>query len=329
MDIKNRQELHQAASEALGRAPNEKKLILTCTGVSVGLGIVFMAADLLLGKAASGSGGLSDLGRTALLQTFQSILPVVQLVFLTLWNKGYLRSMMHISRGQSADLRTVVQTFRQFGPIFRLEVLMGVIFGGLFFGCTYFGSYLYMISPFAQPLTGQMNASGSILSTETVLTDEMISAAMGHVLPMMAITLVLFVIVALPKFYSYRMANFFLLDDPLAGARIALRRSKWLMRGHRKDLLRLDLSLWWYYVLDGLVLLISEIPLLLTLLGIQLPIPDTISTYLFLGIYYVLTFLLHVWIRNFCEVIYVKAFDRLCTPDAPPQGVVLGNIFQM
>ena len=69
--------------------------------------------------------------------------------------------------------------------------------------------------------------------------------------------------------------------------------------------------------------------MILALLGIALPISSSAIEYLFLGIYYVLFFLLHVCLRNYCEVIYVKAYDRLRIPDAPPQPVILGNIFQM
>lgn len=330
MDIKNRHALKQAASDALSGAPNEKKLIIGYTGVTIGLGILFAVADTLLGKAASGGGGLSDLGRSSLLQTFQSVLPVVQLIFVTLLGRGYLRSMMNISRGQSADLQTFTQTFRLLGPILRLDVLMGLIFGGIFFGCSYLGSYLYLLSPFAQPLMDTLNTDSTILSAESVvITDEYLAAIMNHMLPMIGISMLLFAIVALPLFYSYRMANYCLLDDPRAGARASLRWSKAMMRGRRMELFKLDLSLWWYYGLDGLALLVSYVPMLLPLLGIELPMSDTVSNYLFLGIYYALVFAIHVCLRNYCEVIYVKAYDRLRTPDTPPQSVILGNIFQM
>lgn len=330
MDIKNRQALKQAASDALSGAPNEKKLIVAYTGATIGLSILFAVADGLLGKAASGTGGLSDLGRSSLLQTFQSVLPAVQLIFVTLLGKGYLRSMMNISRGQSADLQTFTQTFRLLGPILRLEVLTGLIFGGIFFGCVYFGTYLYMLTPFAQPLMDTLNTDSTILSAEAVVvTDEYIAAIMDHLLPMLGISMVLFAIVALPLIYSYRMASYCLLDDPRAGARASLRWSKAMMRNRRMELFKLDLSLWWYYALDTAALLVSYIPMLLPLLGVSLPMSDTVSNYLFLGIYYALTFLIHVWLRNYCEVIYVKAYDRLRTPDAPPKPVILGNIFQM
>lgn len=329
MDIKNRRALKQAASEALSGAPNEKKLIIAYTGVTIGLGILYAVADGLLGKAASGSGGLSDLGRSSLLQAFQSVLPVVQLIFATLLGKGYLRSMMNISRGHSADLQTFTQTFRLLGPILRLEVLIGLIFGGIFFGCSYLGSYLYMHLPCAQPLVDQLTTGSSMLSTEATITEENLAAIMDHMLPILGISMLLFAIVALPLLYSYRMASYCLLDDPRAGARASLRWSKAMMHGRRMELFKLDLSLWWYYALDTAVLLISYIPLALSLLGISLPISATVSDYLFLGIYYVLLFAIHVWLRNYCEVVYVKAYDRLRTPDTPPQSIVLGNIFQM
>lgn len=330
MDIKNRHALKQAASEALSGAPNEKKLIIAYTGVTIGLGILLAVADSLLSKAASGSGGLSDLGRSSLVQAFQSVLPVVQLIFVTLLGMGYLRSMMNISRGQSADLQTFTQTFRLLGPILRLEVLTGLIFGGILFGCFYLGCTLYLLTPFALPLIETLNTGSTVLSAESmVITDEYLAAVMDHMLPMLGISMALFAIVALPLLYSYRLANYCLLDDPRAGAMASLRRSKALMRNRRMELFKLDVSLWWFYALDALALLISYVPMILSLLGISLPMSDSVSEYLFLGIYYVLVFAIHVWLRNYCEVVYVKAYDRLRTPDAPPKPVILGNIFQM
>ena len=139
----------------------------------------------------------------------------------------------------------------------------------------------------------------------------------------------LFLLLFIPPCYRYRMVTYRLIDQPRPDARRAMRESRAMMHRNRFALFRLDLSLWWFYALDALALLISYVPMILSLLGISLPMSDGVSEYLFLGIYYVLVFLVHVWLRNYCEVVYVKAYDRLRTPDAPPKPVILGNIFQM
>lgn len=330
MDIKNRQFLKQEAAASLGQAPNQKKIVAVYSGVSIAMAAGMWLLDTVINHAISGTGGLGNLGTRSLLQTLQSVLPILQMVFSTCWGMGYLRAMMNISRNAPADTRTLTGSFRLFGPIFRLEILQSLIYSGILIGCVYGATIAFTLTPFAQPLMDVMGSyETSMLATEMVITDEMLTAMLPSMTPIFVITFVLFAIIGGPLVYSYRMAFYCLLDDPRAGARASLRWSKAMMRNRRMELFKLDLSLWWYYVLDAAVLLISYIPMILALLGIALPISSSAIEYLFLGIYYVLFFLLHVCLRNYCEVIYVKAYDRLRIPDAPPQPVILGNIFQM
>lgn len=331
MDIKNRGALKQDAAAALRDVRSEKQIIAIYTGVTIAAAVVLLVLDLLLERAVSGTGGLSNLGTRSILQTLQAALPVVQLVFLLCWDAGYLRTAMNMSRGWPAEPKTLKVGFRLFGPVLRLDLLLGLIFGGLLFACMYLGTWIFMFTPMAQPLMDIVSSTDttSILSTEMVITAEMTQAVSQVMLPMMAICLLLFAVIALPRFYSYRMASYCLLDAPKAGALAAMRKSKFMMYGKRMDLFKLDLSLWWFYLLEGVLLIVSEMPLVLSLLGIQLPLSSTVSSYLFLSLYYVLTFGFHVAFRNYCQVIYVKAYDALLPPEAPSGGVVLGNIFQM
>lgn len=330
MDIRNRRALKQDAAASLSRAKNQKKIVAVFTGVTIAIAAGMWLLDTVINHAISGTGGLGNLGTRSILQTLQSVLPVLQMGFSICWGMGYLRAMMNIGRNVPADNRTLTGCLRLFGPIFRLEVLRSLIISGILIGCIYGATILFMFTPFAQPLVDVVASyETSMLASEMVLTDEMITAIIPAMTPIFVITFVLFAILGGPLVYSYRMASYCLLDDPRAGARASLRWSKVMMRNRRMELFKLDLSLWWYYALDAVVLLIGNIPMLLPLLGIELPISNAISEYLFLGIYYVLLFLLHVCLRNYCEVVYVKAYDRLRIPDAPPQPVILGNIFQM
>lgn len=330
MDIKNRQALKQEAAASLSHAPNEKKIIAVYTGVTIAIAAGMWLLDMAINHAISGTGGLGSLGTRSILQTLQSVLPILQMGFVMCWNMGYYRAMMNISRNAPADTRTLTGSFRLFGPIFRLELLTSLIISGILIGCTYLATFIFMFTPFSQPLM-DITASyeTTLLSNDMVVTDEMITAMLPAMAPIFFIAFALFAAFATPLLYSYRMASYCLLDDPRAGARASLRWSKAMMRGHRMELFKLDLSLWWYYALDALVMAVGLVAPILSLLGIKLPFSDMVSGAIFQILYYILFFFLHVALQNYCEVVYVKAFDRLRIPDAPPQAVVLGNIFQM
>lgn len=330
MNIRNRSTLKQAAAASLRYAQNEKKIIAVYTGVSVAISAGVWLLDMAISRAVSGTGGLGNLGTRSILQTLQSLLPIVQMAFIICWDMGYLKAVMHFSRNQDTDTRTLSSSFRLFGPIFRLELLRSLIISGILLGCVYLATFLFMYTPMAQPLVDVVKQyDTTILGSEMVVTDEMIAAIMPAMMPIYLISFVLFAILGGPLVYSYRMANYCLLDDPRAGARASLRWSKAIMRGRRLELFKLDLSLWWYYGLEALVALVSFAGPILAMLGVKLPFSGTISSIVFQLLYYGLVFWLHVSLRNYCETTYVKAYDQLRIPDAPPQSMVLGNIFQM
>lgn len=67
----------------------------------------------------------------------------------------------------------------------------------------------------------------------------------------------LFVIPGLIAAYRYRMAIYALLEDPSITAREAMEISKRITYGHKMELLLLDLSFWWYYLLQAVAVSVS------------------------------------------------------------------------
>ena len=67
----------------------------------------------------------------------------------------------------------------------------------------------------------------------------------------------LLVIPGLVAAYRYRMAIYALLEDPSISAGEAMEISKRITYGHKLELLVLDLSFWWYYLLLGLAMGVS------------------------------------------------------------------------
>ncbi len=331
MDIRDRIGLKQAAKAALGNAKQEKQIAAVYVGAAIALSVVVLVIDALLDRAVSGTGGLSNLSTRAIFQLIQSAMPIVQMGLILCWDMGYLGSMLGISRGKPRDVRDLTRGFGIFFPLLRLELILGLMIGGAVFGCMYLAIWIFMFTPLSAPLMKEVSAaySGSMLSTEVVLTDAVMDSVNQALLPILLIFLAVFALIGLPLVYRYRMANYCLLENPKRGALAALGESNRMMRGNRMNLLKLDLSLWWFYLLDGLILAVSYGDVILAELGIGLPFSAEVGFYVFYGLYFVLIFALTYFLRNYREVIYAKAYDALRPPEVPSNGVVLGNIFQM
>ena len=110
---------------------------------------------------------------------------------------------------------------------------------------------------------------------------------------------------------------------------MALRESKKMMRGNRLALLKIDLSLWWYYGLSLLSMAVCYGGEFLALFGIVLPMPEMASFFLFYILSLGILLVSNLLFRNKVGVVYALFFDAVRPKEENTGGVVLGNIFQM
>lgn len=311
MAFRDRRGLKETAQQRLETAAfDPQKLMLVYAGVSAGLMLLVTGLNFLLTEQISGTGGLGGLGTRAVLETVMEVLRLAVNLLLPFWNMGYLYCTLKIVRGQAFDLKDLLAGFRNFGPVLRLTFLYSLQF--LMLGILWFypSVLLYSVTPLSAPLMELMEPfvqSG----TEVVLDDATMLAATEAMIPMFVLYGVIFLIAAAPRFYNYRMAFYALMDDPKAGARMALGRSTMMMRGKRLELFKLDASFWWFYVLDGLTLVLCFGDLVLGMLGITLPISADVSYFLFYVLSLGTQLGLYVWARNGVECTYAAGYDAI------------------
>jgi len=130
------------------------------------------------------------------------------------------------------------------------------------------------------------------------------------------------------KHYAYCLTPYILAENPALTGRQAVTISRTLMRGHKWERFKLDLSFWWYYGLMALAACVSYGDAILPMLGVTLPFNDTVGFYLFFFLYLAMLFAIYYFLRNGVEIAYAKAYDSLWDKPAD-DGVVLGNIFDM
>lgn len=326
MDILNPKTLRQQADMALRRGRDPKKLTLTFAGISLGLSVVLYLINLWLDEQISGTGGLGNLGDRAILATAQQALPVLAGFVTMCLDLGFLAGLMRISRGQYADHTDLKVGFRKFWPLVRLSLIQAMLYFAIGFLAIQLGSTLFLLTPWADPVVEvlyPLTTSGSAVLDEALLME--LSALM---MPAFCVMAVVFLLILLPFLFKMRMAYFCLLDDPRGRAMAAIRESSRMMRRRFGQMLKIDLSLWLYYVGMALSMLVLYLDLILDVLGIPFPMDAQLfSLVIYIGSAAV-QFAVFVFLRPSAEITYLRVYDAL-REKPKDSGVVLGNIFDM
>ena len=329
MDIRNTRQLKEFSAERLANARDGQKIVLHYSLITVAVSAA-TALSYVLSQQIARTGGLGSMGVRSALTTAQTLLPIVQAVFLMCLTLGYLATMLRIARGQYASPNGMRLGFDRFWVLLRCTLLKGLIFGGVAMASMYVAIAIYMMTPLSNSVVDILMPLVKNAGTSGILLDDATYAQlMDATMPAMGIFGVLFLVLAAPVFYRYRMADYLIIDRPATGALAALRDSRMMTKGNRWNLFRLDLSMWWYYAAVLVSTAIGYGDQLLPALGITLSFSDTVSYFLFLGAYLAATFAVYYFLRNRVEVTYALAYDSIRPQDPENNGAVLGNIFQM
>lgn len=332
MNLRNLPQIRQFASERLQRSPSQKQIVVIYAALALGLTGLMTVLSHVLGLMMDNYGGLSNLGKRSMLSSVQSMLPMVQSLLTMCLDVGYLAAMLRIARGMYTSPQTLRLGFDRFWLLLRCSIFKGLILSAVMFVSLYVGIMIYMVTPFSDaaveiitPLMSQM----SMLNAEIAIDDVTYAALMEAMVPAFAICGILMLILGIPMIYNYRMAEYVIIDKPAVGALAALRESKKMMRGNRLQLLKLDVSLWWYYLASLAAAAVCYGDMLLPMLGVELPVSDTVAYFGFYALYLAASFAVHFFLRNRAEVSYALAYDAVKPEEKQDSGVVLGNIFQM
>lgn len=332
MDIRQRKELKQLACRKLEGKDSAKQIILIYTGVILGLSLLVTAINHLLGLEIDKTGGLSNMGTRAVLDTLRQLLPLAQSVIAMCLELGFCAAMLRIAREQYVSHRTLRLGFDRFWPLLRLSLLRGLILMGAAMASMYLGILIYLVSPLSDPVMEILEpfmGNVTTMNPSILLESEIYSQLLTAMIPCFLICGLAALVIVTPLWYHYRLAGYVLIDNPSFGALMALRESKLLMRKNRLNLLKLDLSLWYYPAVLSLVGIIAYGDLLLGMLGVNLPISNDAA---FFGFYFLSLLFqgaVYYWLRNRVEVTYCLAYDSLRPEQKEENSIVLGNIFQM
>ena len=310
--------LRSAAGGSLERANRPGRVILIHTGAILLISLLLTVADHLLNRQISTTGGLSGMGMRSVLTTVQSMLRLLQAVVLPFWQTGYTYYTLKVAQEQSAGTSNLFEGFRRFGPVLRLKVLIAGMVAILVIVCINASSILFMLTPWAAPMMQKMQTLLATNPDEQMLWDAMVAMAMEITVPVMIIFGLCLLIGGSFLFFRFRLAERWLMDHPQGGALAALLSSHKLMKGNWKALLRIDLSFWWFYLLEVLVTVLCYGDVVLGAMGVEMTTDAFGSYILFFVLYLCAQLALYWWKRNDVAVTYAHAYLALC-PEEEPQ----------
>lgn len=327
--------LKETAARQLPRAGEPKKIVAAYAGILVAAAAISTGINLLLDSGIAHTGGLQSIGTRSMLSTISSLLPIVQLLISMCLSFGFSASMLRIARGQFASPRTLKAGLDRFGALLRTTILLDLMAVAIGIVSLNIASVLFSLSPlsrsFYEAAAPLMEEASFFTGALDIAAQDALMEAMAPFIPwIVGIFLVVFLALFLPVMYRYRMAYYFLIDNPSMGAFASVRASRQAMRGNCIALFKLDLSFWWYYILSSLAPLLLFGDIVLALLGVSLPLPALVTELIFYGLSLAAQFAVIYFFTDRVECAYAAAYDSLLPKQRPGTGgVVLGNIFQM
>ena len=323
MSIPSAKYLKKKASNRLQSGKDPKKVVLVYAGIVAASSLVVTVVRNLLDSQISQTGGIQNIGTRSMLTTADTVLTIAQLLLVMCLTLGYTGSMLRIARGQYASPNSLKAGAERIWLLLRTRLLQGLILAAASFSLCFLVVNVCLLTPLSSRLIAVMGS----MSAEALLADDIALLSLySAMLPIMLIYLA--ALVPLLWYFSctYRMVDYLLIDRPQLGAFGAMRESRRMMQGNMKMMFRVDLSFWWYYVLQAVVTALVYLNMVLALFGLGLP-----ADVLYWGtivLYLAADFAVRYFFSNKVAVTYALFYDTLC-PKQEQSGAVLGNIFQM
>ena len=312
MSIRSPRSVKLSALEALsGARCSPRQLALCHTAVTLLLAALLTLANYFIDQSIRSTGGLSGMGTRSVLLTVQSALSFLGMFLLPFWQIGFVHTGLAMTRRQVADNRTLAEGFRRFWPVLRLQLLKLALLMIAMMLCTQISSIVLSIVALPQSMIEAMETMPLDSTGQLVLDEAMLEAAMPADTLVMLVFGMLMAAAVIFLFYKFRLAEYVLMEDEPKGALAALGRSHRLTKGNRVALLKLDLSLWWYYGLHVLAVVISFGDQLLALAGVELGISPDALFFLCYGVYIAIELALAWFAGSYVQTVYSCAYDAL------------------
>lgn len=303
--------ISQAKARLEGK--DARKIAAFHTGITVAFALAVTLLQYGLQLGLGNTGGLSGMGTAAILQTVQTLLQWANMILAPFWGLGFLYVTMLWARDQYAYRKDLLAGFYRMVPCIGLMVTRTILVMAVLTITIYAGSAVFMMTPASQMITDiavQCNMDMEVMSEYLYqMTQAQTMELLRSMIPLFAASGVLSVVLLVPLLYRFRLAEYAILNHKGIRAIPAMIISAHLLRRRCWELFKLDLQLWWYYVLKVLCMLLCYLEILLPMVGIALPVGGdgvAFATYL---LYLLLLFAVETAFRPQVQTAYAVVYE--------------------
>lgn len=323
MNVLRPKEIKCRAAQLLTEsAADYRKTVVLHSAISLAALIIVMLLDLMLSNAVAQTGGLAGIGARSVLGTVQGVLSTAVNILLPFWELGILYTSIRAVRRQPWEFSMLTRGFHRLGPMVRYYLAQI----GILMLVAMVSSNAVMMLTMWIPVPESLQAAFAQIDMTAVQDPEQLMAQLpidqllSYALPTLVLFAVAYCGILIHLSYRFRLSRYLLLDEQKIGAVAALGISNRLTKGNKWNLFKLDLSFWWYYTLQLLVMALAYGVELLSLLGVTLPMSSGVANLLFYGLYAVASLALSWWAGAYVQASYACAYQQLCTPpESNPQ----------
>ncbi len=314
MPVEDQKALKQEARQRLESAPGDpKKMVFLHALILAAVSLTVFLINGFLDTRIESTSGLSGLQTRTMLASIQSLLSFIPTAFVMFWTMGYSYSILRAVRGKSSDISTLNEGFRRFGPILRYNILEYVVLSAAVMMCLVPSLMVFFSTPMGMKALeiADEGMKNGLATADGYLAPELQTQLVRAMLPMMAIYSVILGVVMWLVACPFRLAQFALMEEQKTGAVAAFLTSMQLMRGRWKQMLKLDLSFWWYYLLLALMQVLVVLDLVLPFVGVELPMSADAASLVFYVLGLAGTAVVSILLKNRVTSVYALFYDKL------------------
>lgn len=315
MELSDRAGLKARARELLSATDySHRSLVLLHTGGNLTVNLTLSILLYAIGSQMEGTGGLAGMQTRAIWSTLQTILFYAVPLILLLWQASYYRVAIGFARGERVQPNALLSGFRHPLSVLGCNAWPGLQYMARAILCTIAASIIISFTPFVEPIAQIVEqlptelVDGQVIM---VVNDEVTAQLVPYMTPILVVFALLFIPSALRLFCRYRLAMYLLMDGNVRSCLTALRMSRWKMFGRKLKLFRLDLSFWWYYLLQGVALAVCYLQFWLPYLGITLPISGYTAGVAVYLLYALVQLGVDLAAKNYVTTTYALAYDAI------------------
>jgi uncharacterized membrane protein len=304
-------QLHREATDHL--KTNKKsfsKLVLIHSAIAVGVTFLLIPITWLAQNAGSDS-SIGSAENQILLTTLQWMLQFVAVLGIPFWNAGLSFCALRTLQGKDNSSHTLLEGFRCWSPIGTSLLIQGLNYWLL----TMINSLIP--SAFLSTIPLPLSFQEALLA----YAEKPVFPPPDNILLFFKVYFVIYCIclpiLLVPRLYLHRLIPYKIMDgDEACNGLQAVLYSRILMKGKRRKLLLLDLSFWWFYLLEMCISGIAMADVILAAMGIALPIGSEITFWLFPVVALLLRLVLYYLAKPKLAITYALFFRKIM--DAPP-----------